>query len=102
MIDPYSIRVKITDSDALEAIPPEKLKSYLLKNGWVEIFEYEDKYKEFGRSDSPLYILCPLEVKSRYAYRIAEGLTDLSIYEDRSQLAIYRDIMEMEAEKDGE
>ena len=90
-----SIRATITDKEALGKINPEQVAMYLKNKGWI-------KQKETWREasiwkngpDLEYEILVPPHSDfADYARRMADSLMVLSVFEDRSQLDIYEEII---------
>ena len=94
--DLLDIKVQITDRDALMAPSTEQTLAYLLGRGWERLtgddevpeiwkFPIQDEFYEVLRPSSKKY--------ADYALRMSEFVRTLSIAEDRSELAVWHDIV---------
>jgi hypothetical protein len=95
------VKVRINDEDAFGAVRPLDLTAYLRANGWTEVspgaaVSAWERKTERGRS---VEILAPQKQGWRdYARRIEMAIEELSNAEERSALAILRDIGEVSAD----
>lgn len=88
------MKVVITDKDALAALSPTAVTSYLRVRGWT-VVESDAAFAVFERAcgGEKVGIDVPLRPSSGdYARRVAELLHNLELLEERSQLDIYHDI----------
>ena len=89
------IRVRIIDRDALMAPNPERMRSYLQDQGW-ECYTQEGKRPECWRppQEGSYEVLLPSSKEYLdYPQRVSELLRTLSIVEDRSELALWHDLV---------
>ncbi|HEX4419259.1 MAG TPA: hypothetical protein VH165_15210 [Kofleriaceae bacterium] len=90
------MRAEITDRDAISALTPSALTSYLRARGWEPAAESDTAFAVFERVEGNEKV--GLEVPLRafagdYGRRVAEVLYNLEIFEQRSQLDIFRDVL---------
>jgi hypothetical protein len=88
------MKASIVDSSALSAVSPLDLTTYLRIRGWLPVGQSGRSAMTWRSSpDGDYEVLAPLEPGIRdFAQRVAEAMATLSIFENRSQLDIYRDI----------
>lgn len=90
------MKVQIRDGAALRQVSPTKLRAYLESTGWVPEEKRPDQPFVWGKATEgePRYLLLPLQEHSDvYAQRIAEAVITLAEVEERSQLAVYYDLL---------
>jgi hypothetical protein len=90
------IRVTITDRDAIGAIPYEKAEAYLLAHGWRHAHDWKPSGWMFiwDKKGSDFQLrLAPKEFAD-FTLRLMDTLHVLGKHEGRSELLIYREIME--------
>ena len=88
--------VLITDADALRRITPVLLGTYLSVQGWVRQQTWKERIVVWSREaeDRAVELLVPLREQSdAYAVRISEAVAVLAQLEERSQLAVYYDLV---------
>lgn len=94
--DLLGIKVQITDRDALMVPSTEQTLAYILERGWERLtgdgevpeiwsLPIQDEFYEVLRPSSKKYV--------DYALRMSEFVRTLSIAEDRSELAVWHDIV---------
>ena len=92
----FAVKVQITDRDALSAPEPERMRSYLQDQGW-ERCAREGERPEVWRlptHDGPYEVLLPSSKEYLdYPQRVSELLRTLSVAEDRSELALWHDLV---------
>lgn len=96
-----SIKVQITDSAAMKAIPVVCLQDYLREHGWEHVpgkFPW-DKFDAAWIKDPDgigdfIDVLAPPEACSDYGRCVASTIQTLAQIENRSELAIYHEIMQ--------
>jgi hypothetical protein len=84
------IRAHITDREALEALKPERVRSYLEAKGWRSIGGAKsfDLYRH-ERNGDRFEALLPIDPDCRdFARRMSELLRVVALVEDRSELEI--------------
>lgn len=91
-----SIKVRITDSEALSAPTPERMRSYLESRGW-ECHREETLQREWWAlpsQEGAYEVLMPSSKAARdYPKRVSELLRTVSIAENRSELALWHDLV---------
>lgn len=90
------MRAEITDRNAISALTPSALTSYLRSRNWSLGAESDATFAVFERVEDSetIGVDVPLRVSAGdYNRRVAEVLSNLEIVEQRSQLDIYRDIL---------
>ena len=88
--------VQIRDAAALRRVSPDKLRAYLQAHNWVQEEVWRDRIMVWSatRGEQVNEILIPLREQSdAYAVRISEAVALLSEIEERSQLAVYYDLV---------
>ena len=88
--------VQIRDAAALRRVSPDKLRAYLQAHDWVQEEVWRDRIMVWSatRGEQVNEILIPLREQSdAYAVRISEAVALLSAIEERSQLAVYYDLV---------
>ncbi len=91
------MNVKITDAAALSALRPLEVVSYLRSNGWRKAGEKPGNWSRWLRTDEDgeeFEVTVPLNPEFRdFAARMGDVLQVLSVFEERSQLPILRDLL---------
>ena len=91
-----AIKVQITDADALSVPTPDRTRSYLQDHGW-ERGSKEGEKPEWWRlhtQDGTYEVIWPSsKAYVDYPRRVAELLRTLSIVEDRSELALWHELV---------
>ena len=88
--------VQIRDAAALRRVSPDKIRAYLQAHNWVQEEVWRDRIMVWSatRGEQVNEILIPLREQSdAYAVRISEAVALLSEIEERSQLAVYYDLV---------
>ena len=88
------MRVKLTDRNALSALSPNALATYLRARGWSTAAS-DTAFAVFERLEGGQKVEVEVPLRSSagdYERRVAELLYNLELLEHRSQLDIYRDI----------
>ena len=88
---PEVMRVRITDKEILQSIPPAWIQTYLHSRDAEKVKEVPDKTAiwKYGGAE----LLVPLATHfADYAMRMMDLLSELERTENRSQLAILADI----------
>ena len=91
-----SVKVHITDAEALSAPSPERMRSYLEDRGWECRREetLQREWWELPSQDGAYEVLMPSSKAARdYPQRVSELLRTLSIAENRSELALWHDLV---------
>ena len=101
-----TVRVRITDGEALSEVAPESVRAYLADTGWQMRSADEDPYiARMGGKATVWWRHCPEEEGDYevlapshqsygdYAQRISELVRTLSIAEDRSELDVLVDLL---------
>ena len=91
-----SIKVRITDAEALSAPTPERMRSYLEDRGWERHNEevLQREWWELPSQDGAYEVLMPSSKAARdYPKRVSELLRTVSIAENRSELALWHDLV---------
>lgn len=94
------IRATIIDKGALAKITPAMLETYLRRKSFA-VYEYAGFHPREAlwtltdeqRPDCPVWVPLVAEAGD-YVLRVSELLSELAGFENRSQLAIYVDILE--------
>lgn len=90
------MRAAITDRNAISALTPNALTSYLRARGWAPAAASDTAFAVFERieGDEKVGLEVPLRAfAGDYSRRVAEVLYNLEIVEQRSQLDIFRDVL---------
>jgi len=90
------MKVQIRDGAALSKVSPAQLRAYLEANGWTLYENWRELITVWvkAKDEQTHQVLLPLREQSdAYAQRIAEAVTTLSEVEERSQLAVYYDLL---------
>lgn len=90
------MEVQIRDAAALRQVSPTKLRAYLETTGWARTEIWRDRISVWSKENNGQIpqLLVPLrEHSDAYAQRIAEAVTTLAEVEERSQLAVYYDLL---------
>lgn len=90
------MRAEITDRNAMSALTPNAVTSYLRARGWAPAPESDTAFAVFERieGDEKVGLEVPLRAfAGDYGRRVAEVLHNLEILEKRSQLEIFRDVL---------
>jgi len=90
------MEVQIRDAAALRQVSPAHLRAYLEAEGWTREENWRDRISVWAKAkDGQIpQLLAPLrEHSDTYALRIGEAVTLLAEIEDRSQLAVYYDLL---------
>ena len=89
------IKVEITDKDALMAPSPEQTLAYLVDHGWKRLTEDGEKPAIWGKPDGGAYEVIHPSSKHYVDYprRMSDFLRTVSIVEDRSELAVWHDLV---------
>lgn len=90
------MKVQIRDGAALRQVSPAQLRAYLEATGWSPQEKAPSMPPVWGKAtdDQPRFVLLALQEHSdAYAQRIAEAVTTLAEVEERSQLAVYYDLL---------
>lgn len=101
-----TVRVRITDGEALSEVPPENIRTYLADTGWQVRSADDDPYiaRMVGKAtvwwrpcpeeDDDYEVLAPSHQSyGDYAQRVSELVRTLSIAEDRSELDVLVDLL---------
>ena len=91
-----AIKVQITDADALSAPTPERTLSYLQDRGWERGSEEGEKpeWWRLRTQDGTYEVIWPSsKAYVDYPRRVAELLRTLSTVEDRSELALWHELV---------
>jgi hypothetical protein len=91
-------RVTIRDPEAYRVLDPQRVASYLSSKGWREVETIGDKGSVWvwsPRRGKPFEILLPTRKDlGDYLQRMADALAELEAAEERSQLAIWLDLVD--------
>ena len=93
-----NIKVKITDSEALQRLTPDAIQSYVREVGYVEeenppwVNHLAQSYTLPALKDVYLVVPCTT-TQLPYPLRVYDVLSALAAYKGRSQLAVYVDIL---------
>lgn len=91
-----SVKVNITDAEALSAPTPERMRSYLEDQGWECCTDMGGK-REWWQLPAPggtYEVLLPAsKTYVDYPRRVSELLRTVSIAENRSELALWHDLV---------
>ena len=95
--DPFTIEVHITDENALRGLTPVSIRSYLTDHGWAQTQKTNVRPDVWELDPTDGYgvysIIAPSDQTFvDYTRNVAEMLRNLSIVEERSELAIWREI----------
>lgn len=90
------MKVDIRQKETFQALTPLQVVAYLRANGWGEVDAYGEKASVWTKSSgdgADVELLVPLETSlDDYTLRVSEVFHTLASVEDRSQLALLRDI----------
>lgn len=88
------MKAVITDRDALIALSPDALSAYLRARGWTTSRSdgVNEVFRQTVRGEAVELDVPLRQAAGDYPRRVAELLYNLAILEERSQLAIYRDL----------
>jgi hypothetical protein len=88
------MRAEVRDSQALEALRPLEIVSYLRATGWSQQRVEPDRYAVWTRAESgqDYELVIPLTRWRDFGLRMSEVLTTLESAEHRSQLEILNDL----------
>lgn len=89
------IKVKISDKSVLERLTPEMVILYLSRNGWKKHRqEYANPHGTNWQKGNE-WLLVPMDHNQRdYTIRISSVIREVAELEERSELAVYVDILE--------
>ena len=91
-----TVKVQIVDAEALSTPEPERMRSYLEDRGW-ELYTREGERPEHWRlpaHDGTYEVLLPSSKEYLdYPQRVSELLRTLSIVENRSELALWHELV---------
>lgn len=88
------IKVKITDKAAMERLKPEMVRAYLSRHKWTPIDEEQPRAViQYWQGDEWLLVLRSQEVGD-YGLRLSAIVRDVALFEQRSELAVYVEILE--------
>jgi hypothetical protein len=87
------MKAQIVDPEALRAISPAALASYVRAEGWVRAEKYGDHSDVYQRADAGEVILPGTTALRDYAAVVAEIIDVLAKREARDQLQVYRDLV---------
>jgi hypothetical protein len=99
-VDVLQVRVIVTDAEALDRVTPATLAVYLAARGWVreELPERVSVTQQSWRLPGNAWVLFPPRPGfGDHRTRISEVLDVLASVEDRPQLAVLVDLLELVA-----
>jgi|SRR5579884_1009865 len=83
----------ITDTEALKILTPEQIISYLESHGWKRSY-FQNRGERFACSDHRREsVTVPYTNVGDYVTRVSEVLREASLFEDRSELDIYYEML---------
>jgi hypothetical protein len=86
------IKVKISDKTALYRLTPEMVTGYLARHGWI-LHDTDPRCTTWWKLDEFLLVPATRDVGD-YGLRLSEVIRDVAWTEDRSELAVFVDILE--------
>jgi len=88
------VKASVRDSQALEALRPLEIVSYLRSTGWVQQSIHPERYSVWthANGNGSYEVVVPLTRFRDFALRMSEVLTTLESAEQRSQLQILSDL----------
>ena len=91
-----TIKVKIIDKEALQAIKVADVKAYLIRKGWIFQEMWKDRVEIYALPAEGQFVetlLATVNDFGDHPLRIAEILELLAIVEGRSELDVYADFV---------
>ena len=95
------VNVQISDRDAFGRVTLVGLNSYLESTGWERRTNWQGRMQVWGcdRGAESTELLAPLrEHSAGYAVRIGEAISDLAVWEGRSQVDVFQDLVAARAD----
>lgn len=83
----------IVDLEALSSITPSSMVSYATTEGWHKVERYGEHSDVYARVGGPELIIPGTTQLGDYSQVVAEVLAELSRYEGRSELQVFKDLI---------